>query len=162
MHDKHPEDDPNQLQKAIDLGYETGDVGIPVLLRWGAYLVVFFLITSVLAYGSYWLFITNRAEPTTYVFDTRPRMPDPTIPLVQPEPQVEIKDFRRKETIKENQVAHWTDGDGKTVLRMPISSAMKLVKERGLPAAKAAAGSTTIDGGQTPPPPMPVNGTVPH
>ena len=71
---------------------------------------------------------------------------------MQPKPVPEIQTYRRDEKAEvmgyskwtsvesetEEGYSHWTDGDGKSKMRMPISEAMKLVKQRGLPAAQPA------------------------
>ncbi len=55
----------------------------------------------------------------------------------------EIHKFRADEYNAERSYSHWTDGDGKTSLRIPISRAMEIVKATGLQKpVKAEPGAT--------------------
>ena len=165
MHDEHGPVEVSEESKA--LGYEVGDVSIPILLKWGLGLVVFFLITSFITLGIYKVLITWRTEEKP-VFASQPgdmapaqAMRSAGIPVVQAEPIPDIKDFRATEDARVEGYGTWRDGDGKTANYMPLDRALQILEQRGLPAVEA--GGTmpvrTNTNAVTPPPTQPTSGT---
>jgi hypothetical protein len=130
MHDEHSI--PQTTEHAEKLGYEDTDVSIPVLLKWGFFLVVFVGVTSIAVLGFYaWLvpqFLHSNANTAL-----ERKMPDASMPQVQPDPIKDIKEFRSQEAAHVNGYGTWKDGDHKDVTYIPISRAMQIVEAKGLP-----------------------------
>lgn len=162
MHSEHGQSEPvSEESKA--LGYEVSDVAVPVLLKWGVGLAVFFGITSVIVLGIYLLLVTYRPEQKP-LFASQPgdippaqAMRNAGMPVVQAQPVPEIKDFRATEDARVAGYGTWVDGDGKTASYIPIQRAMEMIKQRGLPAVQSG-GSTPVRANTnavTPAPPAP-------
>ena len=129
MHDEHST--PHSTEHAEKLGYEDSDVSIPVLLKWGFFLVVFVGVTSVVVMGIYALLVpqfANRSANTALVR----KLPAEDTPQLQPDPVKDIKDYRSREYAHIGGYGTWKDGDGKDVTYIPISRAMQIVEAKGL------------------------------
>lgn len=132
MHDEHSA--PQSTEHAEKLGYEDVDVSLPILMKWGFFLVVFVGVTSLVVLGLYaWLVpqFLNRSANT--VLDVDRRRPAADVPQLQPDPVKDIKIYRSQETAHIKGYGTWKDGDGKDVIYIPIDRAMKIVEAKGLP-----------------------------
>jgi hypothetical protein len=127
------------------LPYATDEIEIPMLGKAGVALIVFFVMNLAIAAGAYYIFVVRETPPTQVsVFGSTPKIPDPNVPILQAHPEVEIHKFRADEYDAEHSYAHWKDGDNKESLRIPISRAMEIVKQHGLPKAVKAAAVTPV------------------
>lgn len=130
MHDEHAT--PHSTEHAEKLGYEDTDISIPVLLKWGFFLIVFVGVTSIVVLGIYALLVpqfVNRNANTALVR----KLPAEDVAQLQPDPVKDIKDFRARETARISGYGSWKDGDGKDATYIPISRAMRIVEAKGLP-----------------------------
>ncbi len=120
----------DQLSK---LGYETRDISLVVLLKWGIFLFAFVAFNSVLTLGVYYLFVRQEVrQDSPAEANALKRLPQDPYPLLQPKPVLDIKDYRVKEDSRVTSPA-WADKPGGT-LRVPINRAMEMVLQKGLPA----------------------------
>lgn len=136
MHDHEPQE---TSEESLAKGYEQEDISLPVIFRWAGYLIIFTVIVSAVVAGIYRLYVPNQPSRAGYTWDSAARQMNPNTPQIQALPMEDIKALRTEEYVKENQYAHWTDDDGKRVLRMKLSDAMHIIKQRGaLPKAAPA------------------------
>ena len=140
MPDHHHDLDPHEAsQESIAQGYEEEDISLPIIARWAGYLIVFTIIVSAVVMGIYRLCVPTQSARSGYTWDSAARQVDSNIPLIQAKPIPDIQKLRTDEYLKENEYAHWTDGDGKRALRIKLSTAMDIIKQRGvLPSAGPA------------------------
>lgn len=145
MHDEHS--NPQSTEHAEKLGYEDTDISIPVLMKWGFFLVVFVGITSVIVLVLYaWLvphfvdrIVKNGAE-TPIVRRTLAA----DVPQLQENPVKDIKEFRSRETAHVTGYGIWKDGDGKDAQYIPLDRAMKIVGDKGLPIQSAGSAANDV------------------
>jgi hypothetical protein len=130
MHDEHTT--PQSTEHAEKLGYEDTDISIPVLMKWGFFLVVFVGVSSIVVLGIYALLVPQYANRSANTALVR-KIPAEDVPQLQPDPVKDIKDFRSRETAHITGYGTWKDGDGKDVNYIPISRAMQIVEAKGLP-----------------------------
>ena len=150
-HDEKPPYIPEPGKK-----YETDEVTYPAIGKAGVALIVFFLMNLVLASGAYYVFVVRETVQPKHIFDATPKAQDANVPVLQKDPIADIHRFRADEYRVEHAYEHWTDGDGKKSLRIPVERALEIVKEKGLPAPKPAvvpAAASTVRSGAVVPPP---------
>src|SRR5262249_39338666 len=129
MHKPHqPDVKTDYLEK---LGYETRDVELGSIAGWIAKLFVFIAVTSLLTWGIYWyfLFLARSPSPSSGPPLAR-RMPPEPNPTVQPNPVLEIRNFRQEEAERLDR-AEWKDRN-KGAISIPLDRAMNLALERHL------------------------------
>ena len=129
MHDEHSTS--HSTEHAEKLGYEDTDISIPVLMKWGFFLVVFVGVSSVLVLGIYALLVPQFLNRTPNTALARKALAE-DVPQLQPDPVKDIKDFRSRETAHITGYGIWKDGDGKDATYIPISRAMQIVEAKGL------------------------------
>ena len=136
MHDEHST--PHSTEHAEKLGYEVSDISIPVLMRWGFFLVVFVGITSIVVLGIYALFVPQYLNRSAYSVSAADRKtPAADVPQLQSDPVQDIKNYRRDEAARVEHYGKWKDGDGKDAQFIPIDRAMQIVEAKGLPIESA-------------------------
>jgi hypothetical protein len=119
--------------------YETDEVTYPVIGKSAAALIGFFIANLALASLGYYLFVYRATVHPKHIFDATPKAQEANVPILQKDPIGDIHRFRAEEYRVEHAYEHWTDGDGKQSLRIPIERALAIVKEKGLPAPKQSA-----------------------
>ncbi len=118
--------------------YETDEVTYSAIRKSGIALIVFFLFNLALASAGYYLFVVRETMHPEHIFDATPKPQDANVPILQKDPIADIHRFRADEYRVEHAYEHYSDGDGKKSLRIPVDRALEIVKEKGLPAAKPA------------------------
>lgn len=143
MHDEHS--NPHSTEHAEKLGYEDTDISIPVLMKWGFFLMVFVGITSVLVMGLYAWFIPQYLHRNANtVSSAQRRLPAPDVPQLQPDPVRDIKDYRLREKAHVTGYGTWKDGDGKDAQFIPIDRAMQIVGAKGIPIQSAGSAANDV------------------
>jgi hypothetical protein len=128
------------LQK---LGYETTDVALNVLVRWGGYLFIFIAIMSIASFAVYKVFAPSVPEPVNIA--TRPKLPRGESPVLQPLPFRDMKDFRREEETRLTKYG-WVDKNA-GIVHIPVDRAIDLVAERGEVPKQAPPGPDVVQPG---------------
>jgi hypothetical protein len=147
----HASAEDEYLVQPPDAGHEHSDANVWVIVKFGLWLAISAVVISAGMGLLFGLFV-KESEQTTQEFplavDQEPRLPTP--PRLQPFPVNEFYEFRQHEdAILKNY--GWVDKEA-GVVRMPISEAMRLAVERGLPARapQPAATPDQPDGQATP------------
>lgn len=130
----HNHDEPTDPEQG-GLPYANDEITIPALGKAAVILTVFFLMNVVLASAGYYLFVYRETAAPLRSTSAVVKEFDANVPVLQKEPEVDIHKFRADEYEVERSYAHWKDGDGKTSLRIPVSRAMEIIKQHGLPQA---------------------------
>jgi hypothetical protein len=111
------------------LGYETRDIDLGAIVGWITRLFVFIGVTSFVTAGLYWGFLALAKAPRA---DSGPaiarRLPPDPNPTVQPNPVLEIRNFRQEEEEKVKKV-DWKDRNART-FTIPVDRAMDLTLQR--------------------------------
>jgi hypothetical protein len=127
-------------------GYERTDANAGGTFRAGLYMLVMIFVTALLVVPFYRLLArveTKAQPPAADVVESAVSEPAASFPrLVESEPRV-LRDFHAQEDALLTSYG-WVEKD-KGLARIPISEAMKLVAERGLP--KFAPGESAPAGG---------------
>ena len=134
MHDEHSAS--QSTEHAEKLGYEDTDISMPVLMKWGFFLVVFVGITAVLVLGIYAVFVPQYLKRNANTPLVR-RLPAADVPQLQSDPVKDIKDYRAAETAHIRGHGMWKDGDGKDATYIPLDRAMQIVEAKGIPIQSA-------------------------
>jgi hypothetical protein len=143
MHDEHS--NPHSTEHAGKLGYEDTDISIPVLMKWGFFLVVFVSITSVLVLGLYSVLVPQFLHrDANSVPSNQRRLPAADLPQLQPDPVKDIRDYRRREAVHVTGYGTWKDGDGKDAQYIPIDRAMQIVEAKTLPIQSADSAKSDV------------------
>jgi hypothetical protein len=127
-----------------EVNFESSDVDASSLLKYGFVLVVTTAVVVVLLWRLYFVFVAREAarQPPPPILKVDPEAMTVPLPNLQAQPTLDLTAFRARE----DGVLHsygWVDKE-KSVVRIPIEEAMRIVLERGLPPAAPA-----------PPPPPP-------
>ena len=136
------------------LGYETTDADITPLIRFAVFLTLITVAIAAATVGFY-SFLDSREEAEKarrYPLTADVERPLPPAPRLQTYPFDDIKALRKEEA---QQIDHygWIDKNAGTV-RIPVSRAIELLAERGLPhreggpATDAPTGAATGTAGQ--------------
>ncbi len=131
-------------------GYETNDASVRKLLPWGIGLVAGAFAIVILATLVQFLYLgripTITLPPVGEGINRTPPAPLPPQPRLQVEPQTDLAQFRAQEDQILNGYG-WIDQKAGKV-RIPISRAMQLLAQRGLPTRPADQSSGFRDQGQ--------------
>ena len=133
-HAAHASADDEYLNPPSGSGHEHTDADVRQIIQFAAWLVASALVVHVAMWFTFELFARTTANegPAEYplAIEQGPRLPSG--PRLQAIPANEIYQFRLEENAALNGYA-WTDKSAGRV-RIPISEAMRLTVERGLPA----------------------------
>jgi hypothetical protein len=136
------------------VGHEETDADIGPLIRFAIFLTVFTLVAAAITVGFY-RFLDSReqaANAPRYPMTVGVERPRPPAPRLQTYPFDDVKAFRKQEAeLLEHYT--WVDKNAGTV-RIPVSRAMELLAERGLPYREAVSSGTEAasSGAKAPPP----------
>ena len=116
--------------------HEETDVNVRAIFTFAAGLVIVALAVSLAVWGLFAYFNGREARATTDhpLSSEEPRMPPE--PRLQVAPRQDLADFRAREDEILNGY-HWVNKEAGAV-RIPITEAMKLTVQRGLPVREAA------------------------
>ena len=120
-----------------EVHHETSDVNILAILGFGVALLVFAVVIHLVIWVVFRYFDAREAQrvPVEYPLATSQGARVPPEPRLQTNPREDLRDLRAKEEeILESY--GWVDQRA-GVVRIPISEAMKLTVQRGLPARQA-------------------------
>ena len=120
-------------------GHEHTDANIGIIVKFGLWLLVSALVVHVGMWLMFLLFVEQREEPAAvqpYPTAVGQERRLPAGARLQPIPVNEMYEFRQQEQ-QQLEGYGWTDRASGRV-RIPISEAMRLTVERGLPARTAA------------------------
>jgi hypothetical protein len=138
-HAAHASADDEYLNPAGGSGHEHTDADVRMIVQFGVWLTAAAIVVHILMWFMFGLFVDLRTPtgPAEYPLATEqgPRLPSG--PRLQAKPANEIYDFRREEAATLDGYT-WIDKGAGTV-RIPISEAMRLTLERGLPSRPADA-----------------------
>ena len=128
---------PHSTEHAEKLGYEDTDVAIPVLMKWGFFLVVFVGITSIVVLGIYALLVPQFQRRSANATTMRQPLSE-NVAQLQPDPIKDIKAYRSRESTRigaggRGGYGIWKDGDGKDATYVPIARGMEMLEAKGLP-----------------------------
>jgi hypothetical protein len=132
--------DDQYLNTTEGAGHEHTDADVWMIVQFAIWLVVSAVATHGLMWLMFWWFADVRFSPTTapeFPLAVQQERRLPAGPRLQPIPANEIFDFRQREHAELSGYG-WIDRNAGTV-RIPISEAMKLTVQRGLPSRPAAA-----------------------
>ena len=116
---------------AQDVGHETRDISVTVVIWFGVGLIVSAIAIYVAIAGLYRHFArqTSSREPTSRIALKTSMVVPP--PQLQVNPTIDFEQFRAAEDAQLNSYG-WVDKRA-GVIRIPIERAMDLIAERGLP-----------------------------
>jgi hypothetical protein len=118
-----------------EVDFERTDVDATALLKFAFWLVVATVAVVLLLWRLYFVFVAQEAarQPAPPVMQADPAAMAPAGPSLQPLPALDLARFRAEEDLALGTYG-WVDKD-KGIVRIPIERAMRLLAERGLPAA---------------------------
>jgi hypothetical protein len=138
-HAAHASADDEYLNPPGGSGHEHTDANVSMIVQFALWLTASAVVVHILMWFMFALFVDlrERSGPAEFPLASEqgPRLPSG--PRLQPKPANEIYDFHRQETAVLDGYS-WVDKNAGTV-RIPISEAMRLTLERGLPARPADA-----------------------
>jgi hypothetical protein len=147
-HAAHASADDEYLNPPGGSEHEHTDANVSMIVQFALWLVASAVVVHVLMWFMFALFVDLRESTAPAEFPLAsqqgPRLPSG--PRLQPKPANEIYDFHRQETAVLDGYS-WIDKSAGTV-RIPISEAMRLTLERGLPARPADAAGGQSDPSQ--------------
>jgi hypothetical protein len=143
-HAAHASADDEYLNPASGSDYEHTDANVSMIVQFAVWLTASAVIVHILMWFTFAIFVDvreNKGAPEfPLAIDQGARLPSG--PRLQPKPANEIYDFRQRERAALDGYS-WVDKAAGTV-RIPVSEAMRLTVERGLPSRPADA----ANGGQ--------------
>lgn len=135
----HASADDEYLNPPAGSGHEHTDANVSMIVQFAVWLTVSAVVVHILMWFTFALFVDlqERTGPAEFPLASEqgPRLPSG--PRLQAKPANEIYDFHRQETAILDGYS-WIDKSAGTV-RIPISEAMRLTLERGLPSRPADA-----------------------
>ena len=138
-HAAHASADDEYLNPAAGSGHEHTDADVRMIVHFAVWLAASAIVVHILMWFTFAIFVDvrERTGPAEFPLASEqgPRLPSG--PRLQPKPANEIYDFHRQETAVLDGYS-WVDKSAGTV-RIPISEAMRLTLERGLPSRPADA-----------------------
>jgi hypothetical protein len=144
-HAAHASADDEYLNPASGSGHEHTDANVSMIVQFAVWLTVSAIVVHILMWFTFAIFVDlrERTGPVEFPLASEgPRLPSGA--RLQAKPANEIYDFRRQETATLEGYS-WIDRNAGTV-RIPITEAMRLIVERGLPSRPAdAAGVESVD-----------------
>ena len=116
--------------------HEESDVNIGAILAFGAGLAVVTIVVSIVVWGLFRYLDAreSRQQPATYPLAAQQEQRLPPEPRLQTNPRQDLADLRSAED-RTLMTYGWVDRNA-GVVRIPVSEAMKLVIQRGLPSRK--------------------------
>jgi hypothetical protein len=140
-HDPTPDRNQADIDQLRRLGYETEDVSLPTLMRWGIGLLVFVGATSIVTWLIYLVFVPGIGTTVTPPQAVESKIPAGE-PVIQVHPRMDMSLFRRIEADKVSKYG-WVDKET-GLAREPVDVTLDRIAESGqLP--KAAAGGGAIE-----------------
>ena len=118
-----------ELQAAIQRGYETRDITIGPLIKWLSGLFVFTSLSAVITFGIYVVLSPIQTDDNTKQLTKAQNRFKPE-PLLQADPEVEIKTFRSSE---DSSVLGYGKDEKTKKPHIPVERAMDIVAEKGIP-----------------------------
>ena len=138
-HAAHASADDEYLNPAAGSGHEHTDANVSMIVQFAVWLAASAVVVHILVWFMFALFVDLREStaPAEFPLASEQGARLPSGPRLQPKPANEIYDFHRQETAVLDGYS-WVDKGAGTV-RIPISEAMRLTLERGLPSRAADA-----------------------
>jgi hypothetical protein len=123
-----------------DVHHETSDVNIRAVFGFGVGLIVVGVMVHVAVWLLFMFFSAREAHRSAPEFPLAAGQENrlPPEPRLQTNPRQDLRELRSQEDAILNSYG-WADRNA-GIVRIPISQAMKLTVERGLPAAQSAPG----------------------
>ena len=144
-HAAHASADDEYLNPAAGSGHEHTDANVSMIVQFAVWLAASAVVVHILVWFMFTLFVDMRERTTPAEFplasEQGPRLPSGA--RLQPKPANEAYDFHQQETAVLDGYS-WVDKGAGTV-RIPVSEAMRLTVERGLPSRPADATTTPVD-----------------
>jgi len=141
----HASADDEYLNPPGGSGHEHTDANVSMIVQFALWLAASAVVVHILVWFMFVLFVDlrERTGPAEFPLASEqgPRLPSG--PRLQPKPANEIYDFHRQETAVLDGYS-WIDKSAGTV-RIPVSEAMRLTLERGLPSRPADAAGAASD-----------------
>lgn len=137
-HAAHASADDEYLNPASGSGHEHTDANVSMIIQFAVWLTASAVIVHILMWFTFALFVNvreNKGE-AQYPLAIQQGQRLPAGARLQPKPANEIYDFRLRENTALDGYS-WVDKGAGTV-RIPISEAMRMTVERGLPARTEA------------------------
>jgi hypothetical protein len=140
-HAHHASADDEYLNPAAGSGHEHTDANVSMIIQFALWLAASAIVVHILMWFTFALFVNVRENTAAPEFPLAsqqgPRLP--AGPRLQPKPANEIYDFRERESAVLDGYG-WVDKNAGTV-HIPITEAMRLTVEKGLPVREGAASS---------------------
>lgn len=146
----HVSQDP-EYRETPGSSYEHTDADTGVILKFAAWLIGSAIVVHIGMWGMFALFVQQRDEPAAtqpYPVAVGQEMRLPAAPRLQQFPVNEIYEFRLKEEAQLGSYG-WVDRANGRV-QIPVSEAMRLTVERGLPSRTLAPDAAAADPAQLP------------
>jgi hypothetical protein len=137
-HDSHAGAEHEYLNPESGSGHEHTDADVRLIVQFGLWLAIAAVLTHIGVWFLFGLFVDQRerASVPEYPLATGVERRLPAGPRLQQFPANEIYQFRLQESAVLDSYA-WIDKSAGTV-RIPVSEAMRLTVERGLPSRPAS------------------------
>jgi hypothetical protein len=144
-HAAHASADDEYLNPPGGTGHEHTDANVSMIVHFAVWLTVSAVVVHILMWFMFAVFVDlrERTGPAEFPLASEQGARLPSGPRLQPKPANEIDDFQRQEAAVLDGYS-WIDKSAGTV-RIPISEAMRLTLERGLPARPADAAGGQSD-----------------
>lgn len=138
-HAAHASADDEYLNPPGESGHEHTDANVSMIVQFALWLAASAVVVHILVWFMFALFVDLRENkgPAEFPLASEQGARLPSGPRLQPKPANEIYDFHRQESAVIDGYS-WVDKGAGTV-RIPISEAMRLTLERGLPSRAADA-----------------------
>jgi hypothetical protein len=138
-HAAHASADDEYLNPPGGSEHEHTDANVSMIVQFALWLAASAVVVHILVWFMFALFVDLREStaPAEFPLASEQGARLPSGPRLQPKPANEIYDFHRQETAVLDGYS-WVDKGAGTV-RIPISEAMRLTLERGLPSRAADA-----------------------
>ena len=132
-HLAHASADDEYINPAAGSGHEHTDANVSMIVQFAVWLTASAVVVHVLMWFTFALFVDMRENtgPAEFPLASEQGVRLPSGPRLQAKPANEIYDFRVRESALIDGYS-WVDKNAGTV-RIPISEAMRLTVERGLP-----------------------------
>src|SRR5262245_51339241 len=137
-HAAHASADDEYLNPAAGSGHEHTDANVSMIIQFAVWLTASAVVVHILMWFTFAVFVNVRENTgeAQYPLAIQQGQRLPAGPRLQPKPANELYDFRQRESAALDG-SSWVDKGAGTV-RIPISEAMRLTVERGLPARTEA------------------------
>ena len=144
-HAAHASPDDEYLNPPGGSGHEHTDANVSMIVQFAVWLTASAVIVHILMWFTFALFVDlrERTGPAEFPLASEQGARLPSGPRLQAKPANEIYDFHQQETAVLDGYS-WIDKSAGTV-RIPISEAMRLTLERGLPSRPADATGAESD-----------------